>query len=83
MQLQLETPKDPSEAGPEETRGREKELSQEVEQLEAGLARQVAGLGQARRALSVTVPQVQGGLPKHEALIELLRYRSLLGKERI
>ena len=50
--------------------------------MEAGLARQVAGLGRARRALSVTVQQVQSALPKEAALIELLRYSHYLGKDK-
>ncbi len=45
-----------------------------------GLARKVAGLGKARRALSITVPQVQAVLPKQTVLIELLRYSHYLGK---
>jgi CHAT domain-containing protein len=82
MQFQLETPKDLS---PEAIRKRDaenKELSEKVEELEAGLARQVAGLGRARRALTVTVPQVQGALGKDETLIELLRYDHSLGKNK-
>jgi CHAT domain-containing protein len=82
MQLQLETPKDASEAGLKKREAEKKELSQHVEQLEAGLARQVAELGRARRALSVTVAQVQGTLCKDETLIELLRYVHYLRKEK-
>ena len=41
----------------------------------------MAGLGRARRALSVTVAQVQSALRQHAALIELLRYRHYLGKD--
>ena len=83
MQLVLEVPKDLSEAA-QKLRAAEKEkLSTEVEQLEAGLARQVAGLGKARRALSITVPQVQSVLPKQTVLIELLRYSHYLGKTKV
>jgi CHAT domain-containing protein/Tfp pilus assembly protein PilF len=57
-------------------------LFTKVEQLEAGLARQVVGLGKARRALSITVPQVQSILPKQAVLIELLRYDHYLGKRK-
>ena len=71
MQLGLDVPKDLS--------MREK-LFAEVEQLEASLARRVAGLGKARRALSITVPQVQSILPKQAVLIELLRYSHHLAK---
>jgi len=82
MQFVLEVPKDLSEA-PQKQRAAEKEkLSTEVEQLEGSLARQVAGLGKARRALTVTVPQVQSVLPKQAVLIELLRYSVYLGKRK-
>src|SRR5262249_20059184 len=48
----------------------------------ADFGRKVAGLCRARRALSVTVPQVQAALRKDEALIELLRYNHYLGKNK-
>jgi tetratricopeptide (TPR) repeat protein len=82
MQLLLEVPKDTSEQALQKRETEKKELSQTVEKLEASLARQVAGLGRARRALSVTVPQVQAALGKDEALIELVRYRHYLGKSK-
>ena len=80
MQLVLEVPKDLSEAAQKQRAAEKEKLSTEVEQLEGGLARQVAGLGKARRALSVTVSQVQSVLPKQAVLIELLRYDHYLGK---
>ena len=79
MQLRLETPKDISEVALKKWEAEKKELSDKVEELEAGLARQVAGLGRTRRALSVTVSQVQSTLSKDETLIELLRYSHYLG----
>jgi CHAT domain-containing protein/Tfp pilus assembly protein PilF len=82
MQLLLEAPKDTSEQALKKRDTEKKDFSQRVEQLEAGLARQVTGLGHARRALSVTVPQVKGALGKDEALIELLRYDHDLGKNK-
>jgi CHAT domain-containing protein/Tfp pilus assembly protein PilF len=82
MQLQLETPKDTSEEALKKRDAEKKELSTEVEQLEGGLARKVADLGHARRALSITVHQVQIALPKQAALIELLRYSHYLGKDK-
>jgi CHAT domain-containing protein len=82
MQFQLETPKDLSEEAIRKRDVENKELSEKVEELEARLARQVAGLGRARRALTVTVPQVQGALGKDEMLIELLRYDHSLGKNK-
>ena len=61
-------------------REREREaLARDVEQLESGLAREVAGLGKARHALSVTIEQVQGALDPAQALVELLRYAGFLG----
>ena len=78
-QLLLEVPKDVS---PEARARREKErdkLASEVEQLEGTLARHVSGLGRARRALSVTVEQVQKAVPKQAVLLELLRYSHHLG----
>jgi CHAT domain-containing protein len=56
------------------------ELEREVEQLEGQLAQNVAGMGQARRALGVTPEQVQARLPGDAALVEYLRYRHYLGK---
>lgn len=80
MQLILEVRKDLSETA-QKKRGAERDrLSTEVEQLEAGLAREVAGLGKARRALSVTVEQVQSAIPTNGTLVELLRYNHYLGK---
>src|SRR5206468_2643978 len=79
-QLQLEVPKDLSEQAQKQRAAEKEKLSAEVEQLEGGLARQVAGLGKARRALGVTVQQVQSALPQQAALIELLRYSHYLGK---
>jgi tetratricopeptide (TPR) repeat protein/CHAT domain-containing protein len=80
--LQLEVPRDLSEQARQQRDAEKGKLSTEVEQLEAGLARQVAGLGRARRALSVTVEQVQAVLPKQAALIELLHYSHYLGKRK-
>jgi tetratricopeptide (TPR) repeat protein len=80
MQLVLEVPKDLSEAAQKQRAAEKEKLFTEIEQLEGGLARQVAGLGKARRALRVTVPQVQAVLPKQAALIELLCYSHYLGK---
>ncbi len=81
-QLQLEVPKDLSEQAQKQRAAENEKLSTEVEQLEGSLARQVAGLGHARRALSVTVQQVQSALSQQAALIELLRYSHYLGKDK-
>ncbi|PWT77762.1 MAG: kinesin [Acidobacteria bacterium] len=82
MKLQLEVPKDFSEEAVKRREADKQELSNRVEQLEGGLARQVAGLGKARRALGVTAKQVQATLAKDEALIELIRYEHYLGKNK-
>jgi tetratricopeptide (TPR) repeat protein len=78
--LVMEIPKDLSAQARHQRDADKEKLSTEVEQLEGGLARQVAGLGKARRALNVTVAQVQSALPQQAALIELLRYSHYLGK---
>ena len=80
MQLILEVPKDLSEAAQKQRATDKDRRSTEVEQLEGDLARQVAGLGKARRALSITVRQVESVLPKQAVLIEFLRYSHYLGK---
>ena len=80
--LVMEVPEDLSEEARQKRDAEKEKLSAQVEQLEGGLARQVAGLGRARRALSVTVPQVQSALPQQAALIELLRYSHYLGKDK-
>jgi tetratricopeptide (TPR) repeat protein/CHAT domain-containing protein len=80
--LVMEVPEDLSESARQKRDSEKEKLSAQVEQLEGRLARQVAGLGRARRALSVTVPQVQSALPPKAALIELLRYSHYLGKNK-
>ena len=82
MQLLMEVPKDFS---TEARQRREAELEKraaQVEQLESILARQVSGLGRARRALSVTIANVQGSLAADQVLVELLRYRHYIGKNK-
>ena len=56
-------------------------LGQQVEQLEGDLAENVAGLGNARRALTVTVEQVQKAIPPHAALVEFILYSQYLGHQ--
>jgi tetratricopeptide (TPR) repeat protein len=79
-QLTLEVPRDLSDQALARRRAEREKLSKEVEELEGQMARRVTGLGRARRALSVTVEQVQAALPGQTALIELLRYRHYLGR---
>src|SRR5205085_2096666 len=82
MQLALATPADFSDDAVRKRDALKAQLSEQVEQLEAKLARNVTGLGRARRALSITVPQVQAALADSEVLIELLRCDHYLGKNK-
>ncbi len=82
MQLLLEMPKDVSEQARQRREAESETLFKKVEEMESSLARQVAGLGRARRALSVTVPQVQAAVAAEQVLIELLRYHHYLGKNK-
>jgi tetratricopeptide (TPR) repeat protein len=63
-----------------ETNQRIEALEGEVEKIESLFAQHVAGLGQARRALGVSLEQVQQTIPGDGALIEYLRYAGYLGK---
>ncbi len=58
-------------------------LEGEIEKTESQLAQHVAGLGQARHALGVSVEQVQSAIPNDGALIEYLRYPHYLGKGKL
>ncbi len=80
--LLLEIPKDVSAPGLQKRSAELEGLTKEVEQMEGALARHVAGLGRARRALGVTVEQVQTAVPTNAALVEWLRYRHYLGKNK-
>jgi tetratricopeptide (TPR) repeat protein len=75
-QLLLQTPNKPS----GEIDKKIDSLEREVEQMEGQLAQHLVGLGRARRALSVTVEQVQAVIPQDGALIEYVRYDHYLGK---
>jgi tetratricopeptide (TPR) repeat protein len=61
-----------------ETRDR---LSRQVEQMEGALAQKVAGFGHARRALTVTVDEVQKTIPPQTALVDFIRYHHYLGRQ--
>ena len=63
-----------------ETNQRIEALEGEVEKIESQLAQHVAGLGQARHALGVSLEQVQPTIPNDGALIEYLRYSALPGQ---
>jgi hypothetical protein len=63
-----------------ETNQRIEGLEGEVEKIEGQLAQHVAGLGQARQALGVSLEQVQSAIPNDGALIEYVRFGHYLGK---
>jgi CHAT domain-containing protein/Tfp pilus assembly protein PilF len=63
-----------------ETNQKKEALEREVEKIEGQLAQHVAGLGQARHALGVSLEQVQPTIPNDGALIEYLRYWHYSGK---
>jgi tetratricopeptide (TPR) repeat protein len=65
----------------DETNRRIETLEEEVDKIESQLGQHVAGLGQARRALRVSLEQVQAAIPVDGALVEYLRYSHYLGKE--
>ena len=62
-----------------ETNQRIEGLEREAEKIEGQLAQHVAGLGQARHALSVSLEQVQATIPNDGALIEYVKYWHYLG----
>ncbi len=78
-QLLMAVPKDISPEALKSRAANRDKLSRQVEQLEGALARNVAGFGQARRALTVTVAQVQKAIPPHAALVEFIHYDHYLG----
>jgi CHAT domain-containing protein/Tfp pilus assembly protein PilF len=82
MQLILEGPRGASGAAQKQHIAEKEKLAAQSELLEASLARQVAGLGKTRRALTVTSAQIQAALPKHSALAEFLRYYYYLGRNK-
>lgn len=55
-------------------------LEQQVETLQKALARNVGSLGRTRRALRITVPEVQAVLAMDTVLLEFVRYSHCLGK---
>ncbi len=54
-------------------------LKDRLEMLEADLTRSVQGLGSARKALTVTLEQVQRAIPTNAAVIEFIRYEQYSG----
>jgi tetratricopeptide (TPR) repeat protein/CHAT domain-containing protein len=62
-----------------EEKSEREHLSRLIEDGEGRLARQVAGLGKTRRALSVKAGEIQTILPPNGVLIEWVRYLHYLG----
>ncbi len=81
-QLTREVPNDLSPEGVELRRQERQKAQAEVERLEGELVRAVAGLGRAPRSLAVTTDQVQAAIPEEAVLVEFLRHRFYLGKNR-
>ena len=80
--LQIESLADVSPAGLGKRREELARLEQQVESLQKSLARNVTSLGQVRRALRVTVPEVQAVLTQDAMLLEFIRYPHYLGNGR-
>ncbi len=75
----------PRDATPEKLQrqaAEKEELTAKVERLEGTLARQFVGLGNARRALSVSAEQVQQAIPPRAVLVEFVRYSHYFGADR-
>jgi hypothetical protein len=64
-----------------ETNLRIEAMEGDVEGIESQLAQHVAGLGQTRHALGVSIEQVQSAIPDDGVLVEYLRYVDYLGQE--
>lgn len=61
---------------------KKRDLFKRVEQMEGELTHRAPSFGQARRALGVTVDQIQNSLSENEALIEWLRYNDYSGNDK-
>ncbi|MBI5821355.1 MAG: CHAT domain-containing protein [Verrucomicrobia bacterium] len=81
-QLQMGIPGDLSPEALKRRQSERENLEQQVEELQKMLARNVAGMGQTRRALRTKVSDVQAVLPEKTVLLEFVRYGHYLGKGR-
>ena len=63
----------------EEVLARRRSLEAAAEEMEKTLAAQIAGVGQARRALTATPAQIQAVLPRDTVIIEYLAYDHYVG----
>lgn len=80
IQLQLEVPNDLRPEVLKRWQAERDTLEQQVEELHKSLARHVLGVGQARRALTITIADVQTTLPRDTVLLEFVCYSHYLGK---
>ena len=74
-----------SDTSPESLKGRQAEKAQlegQFDTAQKALARNVAALGQTRRALRVTSQNVQGALAKDVVLLEFIEYSHYLGRNK-
>ena len=55
-------------------------LTREIGSLEASLASKITGFGQARRALSIRVADIQAAIPDGTALLEMISYKDAAGQ---
>ena len=78
--LQLELPNISDPKARTQHQARLKAATVKVEELQQKMASNVAGLGRARRSLSITVKDVQQNLAKDAVLLEFIRYLHYLGK---
>lgn len=81
MELTLEASANLSAEALQQREAERKALEAEADALQESLARQISGLGRPRRALEVTVEQVQAALPAKTALVEYVIYDHYLGGE--
>jgi CHAT domain-containing protein len=79
-QMDAAASKDTSPEAQQRRAAQKRQLDAQVESAEASLARHFAGHGFARRALAVTVEQVQQAIPKKSVLVEFIRYTHFLSK---
>jgi len=80
-ELLMTTPKDLKPESLKYRAERRDQLFRQVDQVEGALARNVAGFGHARRALTVTVEQVQKAIPPRAVLLEFILYDHYFGHQ--
>jgi CHAT domain-containing protein len=80
LKLQVQVPKAVGQDAQRRRLEERETLERQVEGLQKALARNVASLGQVRRALRITVPEVQAALAKNAALLEFIGYGHYLGR---